>query len=490
MKKPIAIALAAAPVLLWLVMRYADMEDRAWMRPWEARVESAASALPKSESGGARPDILLIVMDTTRADAVIDAAGRPLPEGWARRPARVFTRAYSTSCWTVPSHASLLTGLEPPAHRATQLDPKLREGFPTLAERLSAAGYRSAGFVENPYIGWNAGFGRGFDAYFDVFRGLSSLTLRELKGWAAFLGVSRLKTTMTPDLAERWLDGTREAGPRFVFVNLLDAHRPYIPLPVNFHGPLWRYPWEVVHQYRYDLRRWYVGNADRSPEAVSRLRAMYLDEVDETAEKARRVVDAFLRSGRPALVIVTSDHGENFGEDGHYDHVFTLRESVVRVPLLMMGEGVELAVEAEPVNLIDVHNTILAAAGVAVAGDLRREAPLPRPLHLTYADPVETLSLFSEEQKADPRLRDLAVPRAAVVEGDRKITLDGHGRYTFASIRGFEESPIEADASDAPWSALKAEVDAVMEAVLALEKGDDAKDAQTRDALRSLGYLQ
>ena len=277
-----------------------------------------------------RPSILLVTLDTTRADAVSpEAATTPYLGRLASEGTR-FAQAYATVPMTFPSHVSLLTGLYPSEHGVHENSRSLGAGHPLLSEQLAAAGYTSAAFVSSVVLDRQFGLAHGFDPYDDQ---LGS-------------GKSERSATETTDRALAWL-ATAPARPLFVWVHYYDAHAPYAP-PEPFRS---RFAGEP---YRGELA--------------------YVDA------QLGRLVAAF--RARPAAgghrIVVVGDHGESLGEHGEAQHGNLLYQGAVRVPLVLAGDGVSAGTVNAPVSARRVHDTVLGWAGL----------PAPRSLSASVSEPV------------------------------------------------------------------------------------------------------
>jgi arylsulfatase A-like enzyme/Tfp pilus assembly protein PilF len=276
-------------------------------------------------SQAARPSILLVTLDTTRADAIgPEAVGieTPIFNALAARGRR-FSRAYTTVPETLPSHTSMMTGLYPAGHGIHENARTLAKETPVLAERLRQAGYRTAAFVSSFVLARRFGLSRGFDLYDDV-------------------DVPERTSKATTDRALEYLRGTSDK-PRLVWVHYFDPHAPYAP--------------EEPYRSRYA----------KNP---------YLGEVAAVDEQLGRLVEAFERSaGGPVAIVVVGDHGEGLGEHGESQHGNLLYDATMHVPLVMVGPGVPAAAESAPVSTRRVYHTILDFAGVDAAQSLRASGP-------------------------------------------------------------------------------------------------------------------
>ncbi|MBI4589069.1 MAG: sulfatase [Candidatus Rokubacteria bacterium] len=337
---------------------------------WPALAEQRALAtLPRPPADA--PNVLLIVLDTVRArNLSLYGYGRattPRLEKFAKRGV-LFDRAFATSPWTLPSHASMFTGRYPHEVSADWTRP-LDATHPTLAELLSAHGYATAAFVANTiYCSWESGLDRGFARYEDyrVSPGqivLGSSLARTVLGSAAggkILRIARQHQRFGRKSAAqlnedflRWLPHT-ERRPFFVFLNYFDAHDPYLP-PEPFatmFGP----PRPARDPTLLPERRWTPPEMQAEMDAYDGAIA-YLDH------HLGRLLDGLEAAGVLAstLVIVTSDHGEEFGEHGTMGHGNSLYLPSLHVPLLIVlpSRVPGGRIVPEPVTLRDLPATVV-----------------------------------------------------------------------------------------------------------------------------------
>ena len=310
------------------------------------------------------PSVLLIILDTVRAwNLGLYGYSRPTTPELGRWAAggMVFDRVISTASWTLPSHASMFTGRFP-TELETNWNTPLEKEPPTLAEVLAARGYATAGFVANyRYTGWETGLARGF-AHYDDYQVTLGETLRSSslsagfhKTFASGLGLPPLRPRVAArDINHRfltWLDEREPARPFFAFLNYLDAHDPYDPSP-GFQrtfspGPRAPRPRDGEHV--------------TEPDALGEL-ALYdaaIAYLDSAVGGLLRELD---RRGLLAntLVVLTSDHGEEFAEHEIMGHAASLYRSSVEIPLVISFPGkVPPGRVGGPVSLRNLAATIL-----------------------------------------------------------------------------------------------------------------------------------
>lgn len=309
------------------------------------------------------PPVVVITLDTTRRDALTPFGSRPdQTPNIARfaRHASVYDNAWATAPWTLPSHASIFTGMYPSHHRAGVSDDALAESWLTLAELFRDAGYRTAGFIGGHMTSSSFGMAQGFSMYRDP---------------RAAEEPGDVLTDAALELLEREGD-----LPLFLFINYFDPHAPY-DAPAGF-------------QDRFDVARLaariprdsaWAAFARNEPGAwgaivdgrvpvpdggLAYLRARYEAEVAFMDAQIGRLFSALDERGLydPALIVLVADHGEFLGERGLYSHSYRLDPELTAVPLLIKWPG---QVEGERVGAlvshVDLYPTIAAAAGLAAA---------------------------------------------------------------------------------------------------------------------------
>jgi arylsulfatase A-like enzyme len=295
-----------------------------------------------------RPDVVLIVLDTVRADHLT-------PYGYARettpqlaafaRDAVVYRNAIAPDTWTASSHASLFTGLMPSTHGVRYVGAEHSESgvhalaadVPVLAERLREAGWKTAAFVGND------GF---LDPVFGLARGFERYQRKDM------LPAANLVSTVVP-----WLK-RREGRPVFLFLNVMDAHEPYAAPP----------PYDRMFPGRGDgLPAKPVPGQTPDAATTAHWISQYDGELRYVDDRLAELFAALRETGRydGALVVVTADHGELFGEHGRWGHGGAPVRELVHVPLIVKYPGnARRGVEARPVSLADVPATILSVLGL------------------------------------------------------------------------------------------------------------------------------
>jgi arylsulfatase A-like enzyme len=382
----------------------------------------AAASVPAPDAR----NVLLIVLDTVRAQSLsLYGYNRDTSPNLARLAEQgvKFDWAIAPAPWTTPTHASLFTGRWP-HELATGWNQPLDPSVPTLAEFLSARGYRTAGFVANTYYcSYETGLNRGFAHYEDydvstwrillcsalVQRGVSIARAR-LGFWGLFDDVKqpnahrKTAARVNADFL-RWLNQP-DPRPFFAFLNYYDAHHPYLCAEADDrHFGLRPDP-------RADyviLRTWWDSNkAKLSAHELELARNAYDDCIASLDRQLGRLLDELDSLGalERTVVIVTADHGEHMGEQGLFGHGVSLYRPEVHVPLLIVSKPEIPAgrVVSEPVSLRDVPQTILDLIG------FKEHASFPgHSLAQSWNDRIETgpgpslpLAELDSPPEADP----------------------------------------------------------------------------------------
>ena len=415
-----------------------------------------------------RPNIVLYVVDTVRADRLgVYGYGKPTSprlDAFAAG-AVLFEKAYAQSSWTRPAVASLFTGLLPPAHRTVGRRSVLPEDATTLAEILAVHGYEGMGLVRNPNVGRAFGFAQGF---------------------TRFRSEDRERDETMLDRVRLWLDERQGvAEPFFLFLHAIDPHGPYDPAPEfeeMFEAGGAPAHYRTV-RYLLGLNR---GEVEPEPETADALSRLYDAEVAQNDRAFGELLDELEARGlvEDTAVIYLSDHGEEFAEHGRWEHGLSLYEEVLRVPLVMRLPGVPPRRVEEPAQHVDVLPTLLAYLGI--------EAP-----------PTDGRDLLAARRRGDPPLDvythlDVDGHRAASVIRDRyKLVLpQSPSQGTAPMLFDLDSDPGELEdlAADRPdiverMLALLAERNLAEEIVSAEEIEDDQLDEDVRRRLRALGYV-
>lgn len=457
---------------------------------------------PKADATG-RPDVLLISVDTLRADAILNP-DVPTPNLDALR-ARSLQAAYghATTPSTLPSHVTMMLGVTPLKHGAyTNLGFMPESDMATLGESFQEAGYRTLGTAANGLLHSYTGFDRGFEVLVNVAphhaRAGSPKKVtasgRRMVWYSAGLSDSRalaiskvLAQRRFPvedgsvvedeaifaenvrDLALSYLDDLyQEDTPYFYFLHFMAPHTPYLASP-EFRGKL-SANLDLPERYRKfdpgttqfcnevgaDIR---TGHAD-APAGLRYLHALYNEEVMMTDAALGQVFARIEESGRPTVILFTSDHGEHFGENEFMMHGNTVFAPVLEVPFFIAGPGIEPGIMPTTPRLTDIPLTLLRAAGYPIEEFGEGRDLLDRTLEPTvdiaihedkgavYAEGLKLLFHWNAQDGASSEITPFALLRIEEGVAESENLLD---RAEFASEQAMllaEAKKFIASASD------------------------------------------
>ncbi|MEO0652675.1 MAG: sulfatase, partial [Planctomycetota bacterium] len=299
------------------------------------------------------PDLLLFLADTFRADNLTAYGGEhgltPALDALIE-DSLLFERAWTTAIWTLPSQASMMTGLLPFQHTALRPGRRIPRAAVTLAEHLRAAGYRTGAITDAGLVSRRHAFDQGFEFFDELFRD---------------------EFVDTHAAALDFLDAD-DGRPTFLFVQTYRVHRPYRVSAETraAHGARLGIEGEFNAVFdELEAAGWKSGAAPLPPEledTVRRLEAQYRGGVIDFDRDFRAFMDAleqrsFFDAGR---MLFTSDHGEAFAEHGALWHHIGVWETMARVPFFVHGAGIEPGRSALSASLVDVPRTLSALAGL------------------------------------------------------------------------------------------------------------------------------
>jgi len=465
-----ALADRTDPVLRWHLREHHRLFASVLHRAFDAPVAPLAAlfrdagvkrraAPPSTPAPGppAQPaHVVFVLIDTLRADALGSYGARPSPTpALDRRAARAvrFTDVRANAPWTSPSVAAMITGRLPEETGLHELGDALPDAAVTAAEIFRAWGFETAGFVANAAVAAHLGFGQGFGLY------------REVPAPGAYP-----RADAVVDEVEAWLAARAEpASPIFLTVHFMDPHRPYLS-----------------------------GGAPpvTAPEHSARAYARELAFLDGQLERLFRALDARLPG--PRRVVVTSDHGEAFGEHGAWGHGHSLHPELLHLPLLVFGAepaaggDVDARLEGR-----DVFDLLLAAGGAgathaadldAWARDWARTRARPLRYASSYATPKTWRLLPALRPYAARRLRGVETPDASFV-----WSAFGDVRALYDTRQDPAERRNALTRHPETARALAARLDTSLTTVSLPTRGGNPTDAALDEALRerlaALGYV-
>ncbi|HXO21666.1 MAG TPA: sulfatase, partial [Thermoanaerobaculia bacterium] len=437
-----------------------------------ARAPRLALAAAPARPWSGRPNIVLYLVDTLRADR-LGCYGETKPLSPAidafARGATLFERAVAQATWTRPAVTSVLTGLGPLSHGVQTLDDRLPAAAVTLPEMLQAAGYRTAGFSTNLHVSAATGLAQGFDRF------------ELLPGETRSDAVNRRVT--------RWLDDSRGKPPFFLYVQTLDPHAPYDPLPEMRRRFAAGVPPGLGATD--EIVRTYPMRGEARARRIAQLSALYDAEVAGNDRSFGELLAALKERGLydSALVVFMADHGEEFDEHGGLGHAINLYSPTLHVPLIVKwpreAEGRRVARLAQHVDLLP---TLLAAA------ELRPPPGLPG----TDLYPLAELPAAAPEDTGRAAFSHLSYAERqgmSLVTGGWKLILPLSRRFG----RGPELYRLDADRDERDDLSDRDEVRAgwllarIRRELLLAHPAHAAErvpiDEETRKALGALGYL-
>ena len=491
-----ALAFLAAPLVersrvvaaagLFMVVALAGLAASHDHAPPAAPAASTAALDPARQ----KRNVVLISLDSLRADHVGAYGYRrdtsPNFDRFAREGV-LFRHAISTSSWTLPTHLTMFTGRSQVSHGVVVDTRVLSKAIPTLGEIFHEAGYATAGFVSGPYVGGHYGYARGMDTYID-------LSAQWGKGAEARAAV------LSPEINEKalaWLDQEHK-DPFFLFLHYFDIHYDFVPPPP--YDTMFDPDYTGTMDGRMFIERDDV-NAKMPARDLEHIKALYDGEIRFTDEHVGRVLERIRSLGLldSTVVMIVSDHGDEFFEHGNKGHHRTVYDEVLRIPFALRlpgGKHAGKSVDSQ-VTLLDVFPTLLDAAGFTPPADAEGESLVA----WLRGDAAKRDAIFSDFY--DKRGFNLQVarrtPEAKTIQHFNRITHPRRGSLEYFELAG------DAAESDNRADQHPAEVSASVEAMTGwLEQqwhahqraesgaGGNASieiDEETQKRLESLGYV-
>lgn len=377
----------------------------------------------------------------------------------------VFDDAVSTASWTLPAHASLLTSTYPSVHGAVNLNVGLSPAWPSVATLLQEAEFTTQAFVTHVYLSTEYGFGEGFDRH--VY----------------------LPETRAEEVTNRAIRFLRAMGDRefFLFVHYYDPHWHYDP-PA---------PYDKTFDPSYDGDTsgvwWDFKELDRDsidPRDLHHIEALYDGEILYTDRHLERLMRAMkeLDIFDKSLIVVTSDHGEEFLEHGSWEHQKTLYEEQLRVPLIIKfpdGEGAGRRV-SEQVSLLDIAPTIADVMGLSVPATFRGVS--------LRGEVLENRALWSETEHTIDGTHKLSLRRGSSA-GKAIFSVRDDGVDVELFDLGEDPNELEAVTDDDMRQRVEQQLRDYLAGVAVAREGKTDTpnvelDPQDRERLRALGYIQ
>lgn len=469
-------------------------------------------------------NVILIVMDTTRRDhlSCYGYQKKTTPNlDMLSRESLLCTNAYSTSSWTLPSHASIMTGLYPLQHGAHfSVNSNeislfhlpfsiniLSDNFTTLAEIMSRQGYNTAGVVASVLCHKSFGIAQGFDYYHDSFQKVS----HDLNHYIVFRIASKLialnkifnsrgygntkRATEINQLAFSWLNQNYRE-PFFLFLNYFDPHATYQP-----PSPYDRL-YEGKEYFRHILENhggfWniYPAVMNNNHQLTDKERAYFLSQYDGEIAYLDYYIGALIEKLKSlkiydkSMIIITADHGELLGEHNLMDHSKTLYEELTNIPLIIKYPASlkKIGTFELPVSLIDIMPTVLSTIGISrpdnIEGEPITQVPAKRKIFAELNRSTRWIELLGSRFDRDLR---------AIYNGDFKYIWASNGKNELYNTK---KDPKEShnlvqemtDIASAMNRDLQSRIE-LLEPSKAIKKAPKAS-TPIKDKLRFLGYIQ
>lgn len=407
--------------------------------------------------------IVLVSLDTLRGDHFTPER---MPLTWARaQGGRIFTRHYSATSTTQPTHASVFTGLAPWEHGVGRNGLRLEDERTTLAERLKDVGFQTAAIVSSYPLHPIFGFGQGFDTYEADFQ-LKKATDKWSYEKMEVPNFYSLGDFVTDESLAALDDFTGER--QFLFVHYFDAHGPY-----GDSGDESMALASIMGAIR---------RGDPVEGEVERLRRLYEQDVAFLDVQVDRLLQRLEEDAAsiPTHIVVFADHGESLGDEGWFGHGKRVTAEQVLVPCFVISPEVTPGQDSTPVGSLDVHATVVTLAGLEVTGPLGRDLTGSLP-----SEPVlgmrRTFVTAFRDQNQDGSVR--------MVDGKRFFLVDGDAVYAgdAEKVVGIHGTKRKVPEETLPrlltlFQRFADELDA--------EGASEVTDGAVQDALRAMGYAR
>jgi arylsulfatase A-like enzyme len=336
--------------------------------------------------------VVLVILDCVRPDHVGCYGYRrgttPNLDAFAAAATR-FDNAITAGVWTLPSMASMMTGLYPSQHGLNRADRALGRDLVTLPQRLAGVGWRTAGFTANPHGGRTFQLDRGFQEFHEFWgvpgtghgllgRGyrwvrprLRDAVKRSQALTTTAMRVQRRRAEATggsgsrlADAAAAWIrQARRRRQPFFALVHLMESHVPYAPAPKHVDRFLDEAGRRRVAKLDHDGMGYLAGANPLSEGDLALIGSLYDATISYGDELLGRVLDA-VGDDADMLVAITADHGQQLGEHRMMGHFFSVYDTLARVPLVLRHPELPPGVVDRPVQSVDLYPTVLETAGL------------------------------------------------------------------------------------------------------------------------------
>jgi len=452
-----------------------------------------------SPSGHSPPNVVIVVMDTARQDhlSCYGYKRNTTPNlNKLVEDSRIYYNAYSTSCWTSSAHASLFTGLFTITHRTSQENWSMNDQLTTLAEVFKTEGYETTGITENPMLARNHLFDQGFLTYHETWKMDPENRISTLFG----------KENMAFDLFKKSLKRRNQEMPFFIFINFIEPHSPYNSSEQFYDQFLSDPNLQCVSNRWQD---YYLGRIGFDQNELRHLNELYDAEiryVDHYVGKIMRELKK-RKLWENTVFIVTSDHGENIGDHGMMDHVFSLYESTIKIPLIIHYPKLipGHSEEHDPVELTDIFPTVLKISGISLEKYPSQGHDLfetdhggENPVFCEYYYPEQALRCFKKQDRENIHIEKYKRRIRCIISNHMKLIWGSDGNHELYDLMKDPEESENLFYKETHRMAGREMMKTLENILNDLDQDQDDYldtplnqpiDEQTLDALRSLGYI-
>jgi arylsulfatase A-like enzyme len=450
-------------------------------------------------------NFVLITLDTTRADHLgcygYSKDTTPFLDSLAQN-GLLFENAYANATWTLPSHASLFTGMMPSVHGVGYSNFFVSPSVKTIAESLQQKGYTSAAFIGGPFLVSAFNINQGFDFYdehLDPHSELKRLTLfhllSKLTGKQLWHTDGQRRGAEINQEVSSYLKWAVNKQPFFLFINYFDAHEPYDP-PQDIRNAM-----QIrttmkgnIRLYPLNKRNGIACHADKTPlseNEFQQLRDLYDGELRYQDQQLQALWKMLEEAGvaNKTILIIASDHGETIGEHQFLDHGHNLYQEQVHVPLLFYNSGLFSGGRriTDKVQLIDVYPTLMEFLGLKADSGIQGHSLLA--------------GLKSNQFSERPVLSEIDIdshPRFAAFKRSQRMILEDSLKYIDSSnnqnhLFDLQIDPAEIVDQQNPQKTeeLQKKLNELFRALEILKhKGSGELDDETREKLKALGYIE
>ncbi|MFT7462120.1 MAG: arylsulfatase A-like enzyme [Pseudohongiellaceae bacterium] len=429
------------------------------------------SAEQSDQSGIAPAErLVLVTIDTLRYDRFGGPQSVMPRLAEAAKAGLSFEKCFAVTPVTQPTHATLLTGLQPWEHGVTRNGQVLSSAFETLAERLSTEGFATGAVVASFPLEHRFGFARGFDTFVDEFteaRPKKTVRWDGIKpDWKHFYSLADEVGAQALQLIEQL-----PPGRQFLWVHFYDPHSPYGDSRRDGKPTL------TTKQLGYAAQD---EDLEKLGKALEIGESLYDSDVSAVDRALGKILDRLASDGIKTHVVVTADHGESFGADGSFGHGDRVTVDQLHVPLVVISPDVEAGVRSEVCGTLDIHRTLLSLVGLSEAergAGRGRARDLLQPAQGTSSalGMRRTYLQDTEEVRADGSTVSLSGTRFYWAQGDSLFAGNS------AEIDGPDNEALAQDLRRA-FGVFEAQLESGMAA--------DLTDDDTRAALKELGYVR